>query len=652
MTQLNFETDGFDVQKKTFRRLFYFGALSIIVITSLATSYFSSQILSAEFNNKIEQLSSSLIEEKKRFLRNAVERTFVYIEHEITVVKQMYAPQNLSDTQIEAIAVKRIGDYIRNLRLIDDGYIWVNHVINYDGGDNYAIRKIHPNLPDSEGEWLSTNATDIKGNRPYETELNGVKRDGQVYFEYYFKRLNSDEISHKMSFAKLYKPYDWIIATGVYLDDVDALIAKEQKIMRVTLKKKQLLIYLISALIFVLGGAAMVVFEVNVHNLVENYQMRLQERTRELSASEEKYRALFESSSVGIALCRMDGTLQDVNQGFLDIIQYDRDEALNLTYWELTPKDYADQEQIQLQSLQTQGWYGPYEKHYIRKDGTWVSVLLNGSLIHDPEGVPYIWSVVQDISERKNAENAIQNALDAATLASQAKSEFLANMSHELRTPLNSIIGFSEMMEYEIKGPLPETYHEYSKLITTSGRLLLDTVNSILDLAKIEAGKLELDLNDVSIASVVEEAITLLRALAHDKGIEIKNQTHDMHTLHVDALRIQQLFMNIIGNAIKFTEQGTIRIFNQCDDTGHHISVADTGIGMTNEQIVLALEPFQQVHGHSFARRYQGTGLGLSLCQRIMELHGGKLTIQSEAHVGTTITLSFPNVAERKRRNS
>ena len=371
-------------------------------------------------------------------------------------------------------------------------------------------------------------------------------------------------------------------------------------------------------------------------------EAQVRERTRELSASEEKYRTLFESSSVGIALCRMDGTLTEVNQGFLDIIGYGRDEALNLTYWELTPKDYADQEQVQLQSLETKGQYGPYEKHYIRKDGSWVPVLLSGSLIHDSGGEPYIWSVVQDITERKNAENAIQDALDVATLASQAKSEFLANMSHELRTPLNSIIGFSEMMEYGVKGPLPEAYQEYSKLITTSGRLLLETVNSILDLAKIESGKLELERQDVAMCDIVAEAVELLRPLAHDKGLEIKNDTHDMHILHVDELRMQQLFMNVIGNAIKFTEKGTIRISNRCDGGGCTISVADTGIGMTAEQIELALEPFQQVHGHSYARRYQGTGLGLSLCQRIMELHGGKLSVTSDLHVGTTVTLSFP----------
>jgi len=273
--------------------------------------------------------------------------------------------------------------------------------------------------------------------------------------------------------------------------------------------------------------------------------------------------------------------------------------------------------------------------------------------LYDDMGEPlYLLGISEDITDRIEVEKELVSAKEDAELASRAKSEFLANMSHELRTPLNSIIGFSELMQEEIFGPLPESYQEYSKLITTSGRLLLEIVNSILDLAKIEAGKLELELSDVFMGAVVDEAIQLIRPLAHDNGLEIKNECRDMHTLFVDELRMKQLFINIIGNAVKFTQHGAIRIYNHCDDTGHNISISDTGIGMTSQQIDLALQPFQQVHGHAYARRYQGTGLGLSLCQSIMELHGGKLTIQSDLHVGTTITISFPVDAGREHNIS
>lgn len=256
-------------------------------------------------------------------------------------------------------------------------------------------------------------------------------------------------------------------------------------------------------------------------------------------------------------------------------------------------------------------------------------------------------SLLFNIRQRQKSEHEASRAKTAAELASRAKSEFLANMSHELRTPLNSIIGFSQMMEYEIKGPLPKPYHEYSKLIITSGRLLLETVNSILDLAKIEAGKLELERSDVPVVTTVNEVMNLMRVLAEEKGLALVNDTRDLPTLHVDELRVKQVLMNIVGNAIKFTETGSVTISNRRDESGHHISVSDTGIGMTQEQIIVALEPFRQVHGHSYSRRYQGTGLGLSLCKMIMELHGGALAVASEPHVGTTITASFPATAER-----
>ena len=251
-------------------------------------------------------------------------------------------------------------------------------------------------------------------------------------------------------------------------------------------------------------------------------------------------------------------------------------------------------------------------------------------------------TLISEIEVRKQTEEELHKAKVAAESANKAKSEFLANMSHELRTPLNSIIGFSEMMAYEIKGPLNEAYKEYTGLITRSGRLLLETVNSILDIAKIEAGQLELQRADVSMGDVVNEVIELMDIQAEEKRIALVNDTHDMRHLDVDPVRMKQVFVNIIGNAIKFTDEGSVTIYNHCNDNGHDISIADTGVGMNAEEIEIALKPFRQVHGTSFARRYQGTGLGLSFSKQIMELHGGELLIKSAPGEGTCVTLHFP----------
>lgn len=282
-----------------------------------------------------------------------------------------------------------------------------------------------------------------------------------------------------------------------------------------------------------------------------------------------------------------------------------------------------------------------FETVHERKDGSRYDVDVHLQLMQQ-ETPPVFVAVILDVTQRKEMTEQLISAKEAAEIANKAKSEFLANMSHELRTPLNSIIGFSEMMQLGIFGPLSDKYMEYSELITGSGRLLLETVNSILDLAKIEAGKLELDIEPVKMGDVVAEVLSLLNILAMDRSLELRNETHDMHTLNVDAMRMKQVFMNLIGNAIKFTEKGTITIANHCDETSHNITITDTGIGMTPEQIEIALKPFHQVHGTSVAKRYQGTGLGLPLCKKIMELHGGKLSIETTPDKGTTITLTFP----------
>ncbi|OEJ64006.1 hypothetical protein BEN30_00925 [Magnetovibrio blakemorei] len=356
-----------------------------------------------------------------------------------------------------------------------------------------------------------------------------------------------------------------------------------------------------------------------------------------------KLRQAIEVSSAVIIMTDAEGEIDYVNPAFTQVTGYSETEAIGQNLSLLDGELDESDESLRMWEVLRNGkpWQGEFFNK--RKDGTryWSAASISPIIEEDGHISGYV-SVQEDITNRKLAEKALQEARNEAVVANQAKSEFLANMSHELRTPLNSIIGFSEMMDYEIKGPLSDDYHEYTKLITMSGRLLLETVNLILDLSKIEAGKLELECENVNMGKVVDDVIATVDVLVKAKNIEVKNQTTNMHTLFVDELRMKQLFLNILGNAIKFTDNGSITIFNHCDDTGHKISIADTGIGMTEEQMVLALKPFQQIHGHAYARRYQGTGLGLSLSQRIMELHGGKMILDSQPDVGTTVTLWFP----------
>ena len=256
--------------------------------------------------------------------------------------------------------------------------------------------------------------------------------------------------------------------------------------------------------------------------------------------------------------------------------------------------------------------------------------------------------IITNISERKRTEGALVAAMEAAVAASQAKSQFLANMSHELRTPLNAIIGFSEIMEKQLFGPLGDPrYAEYSSDVLASGRHLLEIINDILDMSKIDAGKFEIDEAPMNIAKEIASAVVLVRGRAAEGRIETEVKAADrLPELRADARVVRQILINLLSNAIQFTPAGgrvTVSA-NLLPDRRLRFSVTDTGIGMAAEDIPKALEPFQQLDV-GLDRRHEGTGLGLPLCKRLTELHGGELAIKSAHGVGTTVTVTFP--AER-----
>jgi len=261
----------------------------------------------------------------------------------------------------------------------------------------------------------------------------------------------------------------------------------------------------------------------------------------------------------------------------------------------------------------------------------------DGSLLWD--------GVLVDVTLLKSREEELSRAMEQAQQASRAKTEFLANMSHELRTPLNAIIGFSEIMQGELFGPLGQPrYVEYARDMHHSGQHLLTIINALLDVAKIEAGQMELDERSVNLAGLIDDCLPYVREkVAKGHLILDLDVAGDLPQLCLDPVRMRQVLLNLLSNAAKFTAPGgSITISaGRSAAGGVALAVADTGIGMSEDEIMVARQPFRQVD-NALSRRYEGTGLGLPLAQRLTELHGGELGIASMPGQGTVVTILLP----------
>lgn len=533
-----------------------------------------------------------------------------------------------------------------------------------------------------------------------------------------------------------------------------------------------------------------------------------QKATKALEEKERYNRLLFELSPIGLALCRMDGTLVDINPAYSRIIGRSVEETLQLSYWDITPPKYIEQEQFQLKTLEETGRYGPYEKEYIHKDFHLVPVRLQGLLI-EQAGEKFIWSCVEDISEKNKVENALlrnqqilrlfvehspasiamfdnkmkyivashrylidynlgkqniigrshyevfpemparwreiharclsgatekceedpfpradgtmdwvrweirpwheihgeiggiilfsevitarkqaelelehhrehlqemvqerteevqegqkalmnvvedlQQSSDALALANEQlkeidrlKSIFIASMSHELRTPLNSVIGFSSVLSNEWAGPVNEEQKSLLMTINRSGKHLLSLINDVIDISKIESGKLDTHREDFDLHEVIHEAMDSLAKDAADKKLEIKAETPHL-LIHTDRRRLLQCLLNLLSNAVKFTTKGSVQITAQEILEGEtiEISVEDTGIGITKNDMPKLFKSFVRLDS-PLRSTIPGTGLGLYLTRKLVrETLDGDISAESTHGVGSRFTLRIPTI--------
>ena len=287
-------------------------------------------------------------------------------------------------------------------------------------------------------------------------------------------------------------------------------------------------------------------------------------------------------------------------------------------------------------------------EHRLRvRSGQWKWVLSRGRVVHrTQDGSPRrMIGTMTDIDDRRQMQDCLQRAKDAAKAANHLKSEFLANLSHEIRTPMTAILGFSELL---MMPNLPhKDQREFLSAIRRNGQTLLELISSILDLSRIETGTVILEKTDYRLRQMIDEVISVLRSRAEEKGLRL--EAHFEHplpeTIHTDPMRLRQILLNLVGNAVKFTRRGAVRIVVRCLYENGAVAriqfvLRDTGIGIPPDKIDDIFQPFTQVDG-SAARRYGGAGLGLAISKRLAGMLGADLAVTSELGTGSTFTLTL-----------
>jgi PAS domain S-box-containing protein len=357
-------------------------------------------------------------------------------------------------------------------------------------------------------------------------------------------------------------------------------------------------------------------------------------------------RAVEQASSI-IAITDGIGVVEYVNPRFTEVTGYATEEIVGNPIGILNSALHPDEFYRELWTTIARGqvWQGEIRNRRKNGDFYWEESAI--APVRESSGaITHFIKIGNDITGRKLAERELLRAKEEAEAASVAKSVFLANMSHELRTPLNAIIGFSQVLQEDFFGPLTEKQRQYVDNILSSGRHLLALITDILDISKIEAGEMRLDCSKLRLATLVENSLDIIRHRTASQGIELSFVADPVSAgleIEVDELKIRQIMFNILSNAAKFTPgRGSVKVSMESSENEVRISVQDTGIGIAPENQPYVFDPFYQVRGEH-QKWMAGTGLGLSLTKRMVELHGGRVWLASEGEgKGTTFTFSIP----------
>ncbi|MGI8549014.1 MAG: PAS domain-containing sensor histidine kinase [Gemmatimonadaceae bacterium] len=367
-----------------------------------------------------------------------------------------------------------------------------------------------------------------------------------------------------------------------------------------------------------------------------------------LRESERRFRDTFEHAAAGIAHVGLDGRWLRVNPRLASITGYSLAELTDRSFQNIAHPDDIDLDTVEFARL-VRGDVPMYatEKRYLRKSGDVVWVHLTVSLVRTESSEPdYLIAVVEDISERHTLLDAARRAQRAAENANRAKSEFVAQMSHELRTPLNAIMGYAELMQLGVRGPVTDGQAQDLTRIQRAAKTLTMIISDILNFAKVEAGHLALDMTTVAIADVVAIAGTLIEPQAAARGISFTIVSADeLIEAYADRERLQQVILNLLTNAVKYNRpHGSVTVTCRIEGAMVAVCIADTGPGIATDKRKMIFDPFVQL-GRTTSSPVEGVGLGLAISRTLARAMGGDITVDSTADLGSAFTVRIPRVS-------
>lgn len=644
----------------------------ISIVPILLLGFFWSRERTKQFDNEAVKLRTNYYAEQTNFVKNKVDQVLDQLESEIGFNAEIN--KNLSPAQIkvkENYLKKYILQRISKITFGHEGYVFINTMDNqsliYDG--KYQEKPIQI-LKSGRPEWISS----------YTKMQKGIKDGNGHFFEYKFKKHSNDSLAYKLTYVKLFKPWGWMIGSGIYYDELNSTIESERVKLRDNIINdlyRIFFIFLIVVLILIFINHRLSKYlNQNIRtfkrvfskaaddfSIVDITKIKHQE-FQELALSANKM--ISERNRFFDALLQEEILLRSLIDAVPNLIFYKDKESRYLgcnrafaAYMGMDEKEIIGKTDVDILGIER-------SKEYIESDQKILESkepIMNEELIKYPDGhevryetiktfftdvngdVKGIIGISHDVTLHHQMLEDLNIAKEKAEVSARLKTAFLANMSHEIRTPLNAIIGFSNLLVYddEIDQEEKETYN---RMIAQSGDSLANLINDIVDMAKIESGQIDIEKETFSVNQMLEDFFVLYKeqAAKREDGLQIiyepDTECKEL-SLFNDQFRVKQVMVNLLNNALKFTENGSVTFGYKVDTANCSFYVRDTGIGITDESLKVIFDVFTQVDG-TYSRKYGGVGLGLSISKRLINIMGGDIRVDSIPGEGSTFTFTLP----------